>query len=157
MRIIALLLSSALLIGACAPQKKDQSSTKVEEKGLDSVEQYFKEVMAIHDEVMPKMGEINRLKRTIKRALEEDQSALEATTAEKMKTALIQLEAADSLMMEWMASFNPGFEKAKKAADESIVMDFLTNERERISTVRDRMLESIKSGRELSEAIPNQE
>lgn len=143
------LVIPALLLFSCTEnaEKKTPETTPIAQDNL--IDQTFKEVMAIHDEVMPRMGDINRIRRTLKNALEEKQDSVGTAEVTRVQQAILQLEEADSLMMEWMAAFNPGYAQAKTAQDSVAVLNFLEKERVRITTVRDRMLESINYGNEI--------
>ncbi|MCL6220635.1 hypothetical protein [Zunongwangia pacifica] len=95
---LALLLSLALLAVSCA---EDTSAKK------EQYEELFHQVLDVHDEVMPKMGDISELSKDLKAIA--DTSA----TAEKYLKAEQKLQDADKLMMDWMHSFSDEFVKNK--------------------------------------------
>lgn len=100
-----------------------------------------KEVMAIHDEVMPRLGELNKDKKGL-------QSILKNTTDESvkitLKNAVTALEKADDGMMEWMAEWKlPSEEPARKA--------YLEKEMVRITRVKTDMLKSMNNAKLLKE------
>lgn len=78
------------------------------------VEKLETEVLAVHDEVMPKMDNIMSLQRRIKKKITEldslQQSGISSNTIaeERMKIADLHknLGIADSLMMEWMHQYD---------------------------------------------------
>jgi hypothetical protein len=156
-KIILLLgISSFFFLTACnnegqADKAADTEKEKQEQVSQDKWDVAYKEVMGIHDEVMPRMGEINRLKRTIQEKLETGQGKMGTELEKTMNTAVAKLEAADSLMMAWMATFNDGYKKVKKKAQDQEVMEYLEKEKEKITIVKDRMLESIRLGKVLTE------
>ena len=63
----------------------------------------MKEVMAIHDEVMPKMGEVGSLVAELRKKIDTDQGGM----AEKK--AMKNLQEANTAMMDWMRGFGDRF------------------------------------------------
>ncbi|MFT6336718.1 MAG: hypothetical protein ACI86M_001329 [Saprospiraceae bacterium] len=100
-----------------------------------------KEVMAIHDEVMPKLGELNKDRRGL-------QSILKNTTDESVKNTILEavtaLEKADDGMMDWMAKYKLPSEPAAQEV-------YLKNEMIRITKVKTDMIESMKNAKILKE------
>ena len=64
----------------------------------------MKEVMAVHDEVMPKMGKLGKLVGELK-AKENDSTEMGAT----YKKARVDLQEANEEMMDWMQNFGDRF------------------------------------------------
>jgi hypothetical protein len=100
----------------------------------------YNEVMKIHDEVMPKMDDIHRLKMSIREKIEKNPN-LPQTERIKLDAMYAKLDSANDGMMVWMRQFRPlpdsvGEEKAKA---------YLENEMERVKKVRERMLTAIQS------------
>lgn len=102
-----------------------------------------KEVMAIHDEVMPKLGELNKLKRNLSKQLPDIQN-------EPLRSEVLQiitdLENADEGMMTWMSEY-------KIPSDESSKTEYLTKEKESIQKVRKDMLSSIAKAKSLTAKV----
>lgn len=100
-----------------------------------------KQVMAIHDEVMPKLGELNKDRKAL-------QKILKSTTDENIKSELLKaitgLENADDGMMDWMAEWKVPEEKSEQEA-------YLNKEMVRITKVKSDMLESMKTAKVLKE------
>lgn len=65
----------------------------------DKSDPLYKEVMAIHDEVMPKLSTIHKLKKALRKE-EEDASPT-------ILQLITDLEKADEGMMKWMEQFSP--------------------------------------------------
>lgn len=74
-------------------------SCKEEKKGPTPME----EVMAIHDEIMPKMGTIGKL------ASELEAKADTTEMGQKYKAAQMDLQQANMAMMDWMKGFGDKF------------------------------------------------
>lgn len=107
------------------------------------IEKRVSEVMAIHDEVMPKMDVMvdheNKLK------------ALKTTVTDKTELSHLdrqigQLEEAGELMMSWMRKFSmPSQESGKSIED---IMSYLDKEEKSIIVVRDAMNASLEEAME---------
>lgn len=95
-------------------------------------EMLYKEVMAIHDDVMPKMRDINEAKKALRKLSDEENSTSEVDSLIK------KLDDADEAMMSWMHDFKP-----KKSEDKEVNMTYLSEEKLKISDVREVMLEAI--------------
>jgi len=101
-------------------------------------EKLYIEVMEIHDDVMPEMSTIHRLKKQLKAI---DTTIVKSPDYPTILTHLNLLEKADEGMMGWMAEFdNPA-----PNAEEPIALDYLEKEKIKISEVRDQMRKSILS------------
>ncbi|MFT4536091.1 MAG: formate dehydrogenase maturation protein FdhE [Saprospiraceae bacterium] len=100
-----------------------------------------KKVMNVHDEVMPKLGELNKDKKKL-------QTILANSTDESVKTtlqeAITSLEKADEGMMDWMAEY-------KLPSDISSQEVYLKNEMMRITKVKTDMLQSMSNAKLLQE------
>ena len=106
------------------------------------VQTLYDEVMFIHDEVMPEMGTIHRLKKQIRKL----------DTQDSISFALIkQLDEADESMMSWMAQF-----KTDKDASDEEKMAYLNEEKAKISEVSRLMKQSIEDANTFLKDIENE-
>ena len=123
------LLTAIILLAACGPSKKEELQT------LKS------EVMAIHDEVMPKMGE---LRRTRKDLLLQADSLMETNPerAAMLTTVADEIGNANEGMMQWMRAYEPEFE----GTDEEI-KQYLEDQKVAIQKVKDDMNGSLQKGK----------
>ena len=136
------------LIYSCNPSDQNNQGEAIEndlppeeraEKNLQD------EVLGIHDEVMPRMDELMRLKEQLiikvdsLTNLEEDNNQVA-----ELQVKIEQLRKSDSAMMTWMRQF--------KAVRDSVSheerINYLTKEKERIEMVRAMMQEAIKDAKE---------
>lgn len=126
-------------------------SIEKQEKPLSEPEQLQKEVMEIHDAVMPKMSDLNRVKRKLKDLIESN-SSFSNPEKEKINITIDEIISAENAMMDWMKAY-----KAPKATDPpEKVIDYLKDEKIRISTVNDQMLQTLKNGESLLAQLENQ-
>ncbi len=97
----------------------------------------YDQVMAVHDEVMPKLNDIYKLKEELKNQITE---ALPQDKKEEIEAMISKLDSASEGMMVWMRNFNPlpdslGEEQAK---------EYLENEMEKIKKVREEVREALE-------------
>lgn len=101
----------------------------------------MKEVIAIHDQVMPKMGTLARLARELNEKMEAEGEN------DEMEQAVKDLGAAKTNMMDWMRDFGGKFsadEILKGAEISDDKMKLLLEEEVEIIQVRDQILNSIQ-------------
>lgn len=113
----------------------------------NAIVQLQAEVMAIHDDVMPKTGQINQLSRQL-RAYLEQHSELNEATRSTINETVTALEQAEEAMMDWMASYGGLTRQMEQMKTEEIVKT-LETEKQNISEVREQMLSSIAAGEQL--------
>jgi hypothetical protein len=128
--------------------KKEQHDVHHHDAGMDSShggnETLHKEVMDVHNEVMPKMDDIFRLKESLKNKV----ASTPTMPDEKKKEidgTIARLDSAGEGMMIWMRKFNPppdsaGQEEAKK---------YLENEMVKVKKVRQDILDALEQGKSL--------
>ena len=114
--------------------------------GKSDQEILYAEVMEIHDDVMPEMGTIHRLKKRLKAI---DTTIVKSPSYPIILDHLTSLDKADEAMMSWMDEFDNPTEDT----DNAIALAYLNKEKIRISEVRDQMRESIESAKRVLEEI----
>ena len=99
----------------------------------------YDQVMDIHDEVMPKVGDIYELK---KKLLEKIASTPDMVAEEKSKLEkrIADLDSVGEMMMGWMHSFQP----LPDTVDQERAREYLESEMEKIRKVKEAMLEIIE-------------
>lgn len=75
-----------------------------EEKKAAAQPTQMQQVMAIHDEVMPKMGELGKLVSTLKPMIDSTKTGMQ------YEKAMIDLQNANKSMMDWMQGFGSKFD-----------------------------------------------
>lgn len=108
----------------------------------------MKEVLAIHDEVMPKMTELGNLVGEL--SSKEDSTAL----GMQYKEARIELQAAHKSMMDWMQNFGNRFTpdevlNGKELTDQKKL--WLDEEEKKVLTLRQQVNSSIEKAKKLLE------
>lgn len=155
MKAIPLILV-ALLLGMLAACESGQGSREKEETPLE----VFNQTIVIHDEVMPKMEEIHRLKKQLQTridSLQQADSVLHQEQIGELQASRQALEEAGESMMQWMRTLVPaeGSAAAGKAARQNKVMTdsaalaIQQKQKEEIMHVREQMLRSIEKAQML--------
>lgn len=102
--------------------------------------------MVIHDEVMPKMGNIEKLSQKLDSVQQSRKKKGEISdSAEKEIEARIQaLSEASKAMMQWMRKYN----KPSDTMKHQEVMEYLEKEKEKIIDVKNQINTSIQKAEE---------
>jgi len=122
------------------------SSCKNDTKPSANEKSQMQEVLAIHDEVMPKMGTIGKLTSQM------DAKIKETDSVEIFVRANEDLKTAHKGMMDWMKNFGNAFDsdeimKGKTLTEEK--QKLLDAEETKIKTVRDQINTSIQNAEKL--------
>lgn len=139
----ALFLAFSMLM-ACTP--KGPSAEQQEVENLE------KEVMFIHDEVMPKMSQLESLRTSLEAELNTPE--LDSTLRLEIQSSIAKLQAGDSLMWDWMHNY-----KKPEDAPLDSLSAYLQSEKVKVTAMRDAMLEGIQNAesliKKLNDAKPN--
>jgi len=101
------------ILSACAPDKKESNETLKQE------------VISIHDEVMPKMDELKKLKKQIlqkSNGLAADSTGVPGEI-EKLNTIASDLDSAFEGMFVWMRQFKSTYEEMTEEEIETYLLD----------------------------------
>lgn len=104
------------------------------------------EVMKIHDDVMPKVKDIHRLKKQLEIQLT---ATNEGVDKKEVQAVYDQLEAADNSMWDWMKAYR----QPNKETPQEEAIKYLEKEKITISKVSEDMLNSIAAGEKLLEKL----
>lgn len=149
-----LFYSLALLFVMCIPMACDQAQDSAEEEEVEeyddprdeeirSLRSIEKEVLNIHDEVMPKMSDLNNTRGKLIKYLDAD--GVNPEYAAMIPGTVQQLEAADSLMWDWMHNYGrPDYDENLDSA-----RIYLDNELETVKHMKVVFLESMEQGHQL--------
>ena len=137
MKYIFILLSALILMSGCE-QKRSWTNLS-------------KEVMVIHDEVMPKMDEIVDLQQRLKGFLMTTRMDSTNVIRQQVEDGLTDLVRADEAMWEWMHAFKLPTQEDERSDEE--ITKYLESEKIRIQEVADKMNSSIENGNNLLNEI----
>ena len=132
-------------LSACAPAGNDSFAT------LDS------EILDIHDEVMPKLEDLNHYAEEIRGriarldSLQQEGVSSNTIAEQRLKASdlLARLQAADSLMWDWMRGYEA--DSAKALADENEVLKYFEGEKKKILEVKEQTESSIREAQSFLE------
>lgn len=111
----------------------------------------YNQMMDVHDEVMPKMDEVMRLKRELQEQLANSPDMV-IEKKQELEKIISNLDSASNSMMSWMHrihEFNPQVD----SIDQEKAREYLESEMEEIRKVKELMIESIEKAK--SEAGKN--
>ncbi|MFK7812633.1 MAG: hypothetical protein AB8B59_09075 [Maribacter sp.] len=131
---IVVALVFILTLGCKAEKKASKESNQMEE------------VMAVHDEVMPKMGKIGRLVADLKKRIDTDKGG----AAEKK--AMEDLQEAHKTMMDWMKGFGDRFDSDEIMNGKELSKEkkqWLNEEEEKVKVVKEKINTSIANAEAL--------
>jgi len=135
--IVLLIVFGLAIIAGCTSQKSE------EELKIESLK---KEVIAVHDEAMGRMGEIMRLKKEL-------QTKAEADTTASIQQIIQNLEAADKAMMDWMHGFKfpltSNADETSDTTDVAVKIEYLQQEKEKMETIEQQMVKAIEAAKKI--------
>lgn len=107
------------------------------------------DAIAIHDEVMPRMGEISELSVSLKQLrekLKSDTTDSAVAAIEQLSDQIVALDNAYEGMMEWMSRYEPQFEE-QHPLDSAVI--YYEEQRSLITDVKLNMEQSINDAKTL--------
>lgn len=134
--VISITLTSLILLGLSCKEgnKKEEGPSQMER------------VLAIHDEVMPKMGELGKLVGQLKERAETSASG------EQYEMAMKDLQKANVAMMDWMKDFGDRFSSdeilnhAQLSAEKKL---WLAEEEEKVTALKDQITSAMARAKAL--------
>jgi len=125
------LLAILVLLGSCKTQEEPTQ---------------MQQVMAIHDEVMPKMGTLSKLVAQLKPLADSTETGLE------YQKAMHDLQAANRSMMNWMRGFGERFDSDEILNGKPLSAEkqaWLKEEEEKVKALREEINTSIANAEQL--------
>ena len=99
--------------------------------------------MSIHDEVMPKMGELMKTSKALV-LLADSIAEIDSLKASVFSAAAMEIDMANENMMNWMRSYEPEYEGSEKE-----ILTYLEGQKVSIEKVKDDMENSLAKGKEI--------
>jgi len=133
--ILFLILTSFLVVNGCGPKSPTENEILREE------------VIAVHDEVMPKMGKLKSLER---KALEkvnelETEDPVDSVRVEEFKALAYDLSHAHDSMFDWMHQYEP----VDGDQSEEELKEYLDNQMVLVSEVNVEMKKALAKAEDL--------
>jgi hypothetical protein len=121
-----------------------------EGRGKEEETKLYDEVMQFHNEAMPKMAEVNRLKRQLK-DYNETVSADSAALKDSLINSILILSKAEDGMNDWMSKFN--YPNTQLSHDES--MKYLSAQKDSVKKVNDDIFMGIAVAKGFLKSAPD--
>ena len=140
MRVLSSILFASLLLLSCKPST-DAGNTSSEGSAND-LKALEDQVMAIHDEVMPKMADITKLTaelRVIKATIKENPDG-KIVSPDGLEELMGSLKLAEQGMWDWMKAYSD----TKPTIKEDQMKSFYESQLETINKIKQDMLGSIE-------------
>ena len=141
-----LTIFSFLFLLACG----DSPQNTPEEQQFAEQSEAFDRVMVIHDDVMPKMSDISRVRRALKQHLDNPES--DASIKAKVQENIDGLNDADEAMMSWMRNIQQP-RKLRKEKSHAEVMAYFAEQMKEIEQVQRAMETNLAGGQMLLSEI----
>ena len=142
--LVIILLSTLVGFGCSDVEKKDQNILK-------------KEVIAVHDEVMPHLQTLEEYKEKlhkIEEALVNGDTSNSAPVVSKIQDMTKELGRSSEAMMNWMRSYQ---HQLPEDMEHTAVMEYLNEEKVKINEVKDRILNSMNAADSLIKELDETE
>jgi hypothetical protein len=135
-KIYLFVFTIALLAAGCGKSTSDDQAGEV---AVTDEDELYQKVMAIHDEVMPKMNDIHKLKKQLEEEIKNSPDLVEERK-QQIESRIKQLNEANENMMQWMRQFNPEDYKA----DKEEYLNYLNEELKSVKKVKEDMLKALE-------------
>ncbi len=129
-----LFLSIFLMISCKQEKKVSQEPTQMEQ------------VMAIHDEVMPKMGTLAKYTAELKAKVDTTEMG------QQYEAAMMDLQNANTSMMDWMMGFGDRFDSDEILNGKELTpqkLEWLNEEEEKVKALKEQINSSLEKAEEL--------
>lgn len=141
--IIKVLFITLVTISLSCKEEQSEASKTFEAK--------MEETVKIHDDVMPKMTELNSLISKLEKEKEkiEASDGVEVEKVEKYEIAINDLKEAHDLMMSWMKNFSNSFSRTE------INSGLATKDKDSIKAKQEMLSAQYNSAEEMQKGITN--
>lgn len=160
LNISAVVLMVTVIFTACGNNSSNRSealtatetdNSKFSEEQLATQQQTWDKVMVIHDEVMPKMGTMHQLTKSLKTQWESNES-LDAATKDDISIAIQELESADEGMWDWMHNLKQ-LKPLQESQSHDEIIKYLKDQEQSIILVREEMNNSMAKADSILKAL----
>jgi hypothetical protein len=140
-----LLLAVLAAVWSCGQKSHNEGHDHGGNPGMEEGgnQALYDEVMKVHDEVMPKMNDIYKLKEQLKDKIANTPDMVEEKKKE-IESIITQLDSASEGMMVWMRKFNP----LPDSTGEEQAKEYLEGEMEKIKKVKEDVRKALEEAEE---------
>lgn len=127
------------------------STDKFDATQLEAQQTAWDKVMVLHDEVMPKMGTMNQLTKSLKTQWESNEK-LDVATKDDISIAIQELESADEGMWDWMHNLKQ-LEPLRASENHEAILKYLQDQEQSMILIREEMVNSMARADSLLKAL----
>ncbi|NJC26705.1 hypothetical protein [Neolewinella antarctica] len=140
-------LLALVLFTACGDKSiSSEAELEAMEASRVAQESAYENMVAAHDRIMPKMGEVTAAQRAIKEQLEDENLPEDRVTL--LEAAYEQLEDANDGMMEWMQDMKP-LAELRESMDNDAITAHIRDESSEIAGVEANISTAVAMAKEL--------
>lgn len=121
----------------------NHGSDQTQEEGPNQA--LYNQMMDVHDEVMPRMDEIMKLKRKLQEEIANSPDMV-AERKQELENVISNLDSASNSMMSWMHRIHE-FDPLADTVDQEKAREYLETEMEEIKKVKELITESIEKAK----------
>lgn len=137
------ILITVILVACGKPSNQNNEDGSSEGEEGNPNQALYDQVMDIHDETMPKMDDIYKIKSQIMEKIANSPN-LVLERKEMLEKLVLQLDSANNAMMDWMHQFQP----LPDSVDQEQARAYLESQMEKIKKVKEEMLIAIERATE---------
>lgn len=149
LQIMTFLLLGAIVLSCGSKEKTgEEGGQSPQEK---EQHQFYNQMMAVHDEVMPRMGELVRLTQGLEDKLKALPNA-DAVQRNNIEQTIEALQYADGGMMMWMREVQP-LDQLRQSMSHEEIMTYIQQEQVKVEKVKENILTSLDAAKQLLESL----
>ncbi len=139
-----LLILFLVVLAACGkPQSGEEGNDADGNENDDPNQALYDQVMNLHNEAMPKMEDIYKIKSQLQEKIANSPDLVKERK-EALERMILVLDSANNAMMDWMHQFNP----LPDSVDEEQARAYLESEMEKIREVNQTMINALEQAKE---------
>jgi len=134
-----------IFLTSCGEAKKEKDN-KTETVKIPESELLHKKIEEFHDEVMPEMGKLYAIEKSLQDEITNYEEGGSGKKLEQLKSESLQVKEAQDHMMEWMRAFSKEYDENAK---EETKVQKLKEELNKIEKINSEMQKALELGKEL--------
>lgn len=112
-----------------------------QKKGETDIKAIKEDIFDIHDAIMPKMGDLRRMRKDLMLTADSIQNT-DSITAKSLVKIAETIATANQNMMKWMRNFDPDYKGTNKE-----ILNYMKRQKREITKVKKDMLSSLEKGK----------
>lgn len=137
-----LLILFLVVLAACGKPSTQNAEEDNQEANDDPNQALYDMVMDVHDEVMPKMDDIYKIKSQLQEKIVNSPDLVQERK-DALEKMILSLDSANNSMMVWMRQFN----RPPDSLDVEEARAYLESQMEKINAVKETMLSTLEEAK----------